>query len=323
MLGGPCLLVLASLLAPFGSGPLAPPPDAIELDPVGARPEAPPAASLEAPAPPTLPLALDPLRVSSISLATLLAAELPGGHGFGPPPTQKEQAGGGTVAGPAGGSPEPSSAPTRHPDGPDRVGPSARPAAAPGPHLVLGTARIHGQPVSQDPGPAAALGALAGLVAIGLHHRLTKEKVLEHPARREILALLEQRPGVGTAEVARHLEVCYRTARHHLAKLARFDLVAQAETDGGPRWCLPSDVGRLREPLAPREARLLALITEEEGLHLSELARRLQLAKATAKHTLDGLTERGWITDERIGPLRRFFPTEAGREWIDRGTDRG
>lgn len=167
--------------------------------------------------------------------------------------------------------------------------------------------------------PASAAAAVAvGLAAIGLYHRISKDRLLDHPARQRIVALLEAEPGLTTSEVAERLDVCYRTARHHLEKLARFDLAVADPEGRARRWCLPGQAGSLPAPLSEGERAVLGLVSSAEGVHLSEIARRLDAAKATVKHRLDRLAERGWIEDQRVGPLRRFFATEDGLERLGR-----
>lgn len=183
------------------------------------------------------------------------------------------------------------------------------------------TAGVHarGQALDEDARRAQAIGLAIGLLAIGLYHRLTKDEVLDHPSRRRILSALEEKPGLGTNEVADRLDVSYRTARHHLEKLAEFGLVAAAGEDRRCRWCLPGDAGAVPEPVTEEQERVLELVDREQGLHLSEIARRLGMAKATAKFQLDQLAERGLVDDEEVGPLRRFAPTDAGRERLSTG----
>jgi DNA-binding transcriptional ArsR family regulator len=169
-----------------------------------------------------------------------------------------------------------------------------------------------GEGVAERPALLAS-SLLVGLAAVGLYHKLSKDRALEHEARRRILELLDAEPDLGTTDVADELDVAYRTARHHLEVLERFDLVARVKRRGRWRWARPEDAEALDEAEVPAVQReLLALLEEEPGLHLSELARRLDGAKATVKHHLDRLAERGAVRDERVGPLRRFYPAESG-----------
>lgn len=192
-----------------------------------------------------------------------------------------------------------------HPIPPATTGPTVTP------HAVTERPGIHG--VEEAAGPSAtAAGLLAALAAIGLYHRLTKKRLLAHEGRQRILEMLADQPGMGTPEVAKALGCCYRTARHHLDKLAAFDMVVCQRLGSRTVWSLPTAAGRARAQLSDHAARLLDALRQEPGLHLSGLARKLSISKATAKHHLDKLVERGLVEDSRIGPLRCFSVTEDG-----------
>ncbi len=178
------------------------------------------------------------------------------------------------------------------------------------------SASVHGEQVPWPEKAGQAAGVLAGLVAIALYHKLTKDRALDHPRRREILSLIDDQGPMSAADIARALGVCYRTARHHLDKLARFDLLCSHGNRGELLWHLPDQPTATLERLAPGQRRTLALLADEPGIHLSELARQLGAAKATVKYQLDQLEEKGLIGDERVGPLRRFFLTEDGSALI-------
>lgn len=197
-----------------------------------------------------------------------------------------------------------------HPD--QRTGPTSQGEAV---HAAPSDSRSLGRAVSAE-SAAVTASVLAGLAAAGLYHKLSKKEALEHPARERILAMLDEDPGLGTTDVADDLDVCYRTARHHLEVLARFDLVVRSKQRGACRWARPGDAQAVRQPEVPEtQRRVLDLLDEEPGLHLSAIARRLDLAKATVKLHLDRLSEDGRIVEEEVGPLRRFEPAgETARD---------
>lgn len=179
------------------------------------------------------------------------------------------------------------------------------------PHPVTDEPGLHAAEHAALP-PATAAGLLVALAAIGLYHRLTKKRLLAHPGRQRILELLAEEPGMGTPQIAEALGCCYRTARHHLDKLAAFDMVTCQKMGHRTVWSLPRDTGRARQRATGRGADILEALAQEPGLHLSGLARRLSISKATAKHNLERLIERGLVEDERLGPLRCFRLTEDG-----------
>lgn len=227
---------------------------------------------------------------------TLLEAALPG------PGSALVPDRGGPGAGPEPTAPAPAPAPApehRHAGGPSRTpGPTVHAHAAPHAAPALEARRV-------EPAPVAAAGGLAiGLALLALYHHLTKERVLEHPARRRLLELLDAEGALSTAEAARALEVSYRTARHHLEILLAFDLARAHPERGVLRWSRPGC--RPAPSLTPGEERVLAHLETEEGLHLSGLARALGLAKATVKLHVDHLVAHGLVEDDRVGPLRVF-----------------
>lgn len=319
MLGGPLALVLVTLsLAAPCAGPLCtvdtvpeiPPPTlddpSADLDP-DPSPLDPPVDATEAVA--SLRTQLDPLFEAALPTLTPLEGTdrlpLPAAwpsSSLDPTPTR---------------TPAPAADPVdAHHAPPDaRTGPTVEAIPEQDPHSATPQrAQVQGAPIDER-APSRAAAALAlGLATIGLYHRLTKDRVLEHPTRRRLLELLATTPGLTTSQLAEALEVGYRTARHHADMLATFDLLVADDRHGATRWSLPRDAGDLPAPISEAERELLSLLAEAGGLHLSEIARRLDAAKATVKHRLDKLTSRGWARDERVGPLRRFFPTDDGLE---------
>lgn len=335
MLGGPAALLLASLAlagpCTGASCPIGVPADALDATGAGlddASPRLPPPLPVdldELPAPPdtSLDIELDPLAPA---LDALARAELPPDrpetrllpphqlHLVGPADTT------GAVPAPTA-RPEPSTPSLAHAARAQAPTPSLTADPVDGEHAPRPAAtRVTGAPIDGADPQRTALALIAGLAAIGLYHRLTKDRVLDHPTRQRILALLDEAPGQTTGELADTLDVSYRTARHHAEMLAAFDLAISLDQDGAERWCLPGDAQDLPAPLDETGRRVLELLDQEEGVHLSEIARRLEMAKATTKYQLDRLTEQGWVEDERVGPLRRFTATPTGRDRLDAET---
>lgn len=318
MLGGALAIVLALAAPTLGACPPAVCADApapvevgpgpLEIEPLEGSPPVPGSA-----VPDPLPAAIDrPHAIHRLVEAHLPGPASPAVAVDEPPlPTSPPAAEGGPSS-----TPEPA-VPTGHPTT-ERDQPTALEARPSGEDHAAHPAGVHatGQGFSEEARRAHAIGLAIGLLAIGLYHRLTKDEALEHPSRRRILSILDDDPGLGTNEVADRLDVSYRTARHHLEKLAGFGLVTMVDEDERTRWCLPADADGLAEPMTDAQASVLELVGREEGLHLSEIARRLEMAKATAKFQLDKLADQGLVEDEQVGPLRRFAPTDAGRERV-------
>lgn len=321
MLGGALAIVLALAAPTLGACPPAvcadvpalveAGPGPLEIEPLEDSPPVPDAAVPDSlPAPIERPRAID--RLVEIHLPGPESSAFPVDDGEGSASPRS------TDGGPSS-TPEPA-VPTGHPTT-ERDQPTALEARPSGEDHAAHPAGVHatGQGFSEEARRAHAIGLAIGLLAIGLYHRLTKDEALEHPSRRRILSILDDDPGLGTNEVADRLDVSYRTARHHLEKLAGFGLVTMVDEDERTRWCLPADADGLAEPMTDAQASVLELVGREEGLHLSEIARRLEMAKATAKFQLDKLADQGLVEDEQVGPLRRFAPTDAGRDRVSDG----
>lgn len=169
---------------------------------------------------------------------------------------------------------------------------------------------LTGERVDASPTQEAA-GLAVGLALIGLFHRLSRRRLLAHGSRQRILELLGEEAGLGTPEIAEGIGCSYRTARHHLDKLERHGLVVAHAVRGQYKWCLPEQATAVRRRLPAREERTLAMVADEPGLHLSAVAARLGVAKATAKVQLDRLVERGLVSEQRVGPLRCFYAADG------------
>jgi DNA-binding transcriptional ArsR family regulator len=312
----PALPVLVlSLVAASGACPAGCPAPADTLtdatpDPASALGDASPVADQTlADLDPDVDAGLDPLGL----VEELTATRLPEGQPAPPSPDggREPRAPSPSGSGQASASPSsPEPAPTPGDGHLAREDPGPR-AQGDGGHAGPAWPEAQGEAVGPR-GADLVASLLVGLAAVGLYHKLSKDRALEHEARQRILAFLAEQPGAGTTDVADDLDVAYRTARHHLEVLARFDLVTSAKRRGRWRWARPEDADEVDEGSVPEVQReLLAELEDEPGLHLSELARRLGAAKATVKHHLDLLDERGEVRDERVGPLRRFFPVDA------------
>lgn len=257
------------------------------------------------------PLPTAPIPETAL-LDTLLDATLPTpAHTAPPRPDPTLDASPTSTLDPS--SPQPPSTPT-----PDTQAPPTTPLVAgkpaPNEHAPRAqTTSVQGTPLEEVALDRAIATALATLVLIGLYHRLNKRTALKHPTRQRVLSLLEDTGGgLTTTQLAERLNVTYRTARHHVTKLQTFGLVCQINTNGPEAWALPSQAPHAKPPLPEPQRRILHTLLREGSLHLSAIARRLGIAKATAKHRLDILLESELIRDERVGPLRCFSLTPEG-----------
>ena len=64
-------------------------------------------------------------------------------------------------------------------------------------------------------------------------------------------------------------------------------------------------------PMLTSRERILALLTEEPGLHLRELPRRLGISLRAVRYHLDTLGDEAVVTPHRSGRFERWFPART------------
>ena len=202
-------------------------------------------------------------------------------------------------------APPPTAAPDEAPPAP------ARPKGAPS-----GTTA----PARAPPGAGAAPAAAAALAATAacllllpwaLYHRLRGHRLLEQDTRARLHAVLSREPGLPLARVARELAVDPKTARYHLARMARDGLVTEEGPTRARRYFLAGSVPDADRPrlVAERErAGVLAAVRAAPGETKTALARRLAIARPTLHWHLARLQRAGLVRCEREGRSVRVFP---------------
>lgn len=188
------------------------------------------------------------------------------------------------------------------------------------------------QPAQGDAGeerwdPPRALG-IAGLAVLGsvaisagtrtlssLSSRLRGRELLEHDTRRRLLEAIERRPGRRLVDVAEELDLHPATAEHHLAMLERERWIQILRRPAGT-VLLPAGHSATEAcgVLAHTHARrLLAELSDEPGLNVTELADAVGIAKSHASRLVADLEEAGFVDRRRDGRSVRFSLTERGR----------
>jgi len=116
--------------------------------------------------------------------------------------------------------------------------------------------------------------------------------ILHNDLRRRLLDRLDPCPGESVGGLARHLEVDYKTALHHVRVLERAGLLVMRRA-GRRRLCyLP---GRVAEPSPPaREAAALRAL-DAGARSPTKLARVLGIPRGTAGSLLEALAARGLV----------------------------
>lgn len=164
----------------------------------------------------------------------------------------------------------------------------------------------------------ASAGLLgAPLPAVRLYRRLRKRRILDHPARRQALDLVEELPGLTAAEVAEALDVSYHSARYHLEILAEFDEVMQRRVGGHVRFfpnhgrLSAEDAERAAALRDPTRAAVLDAVVRRDAPTTSEVGEAVGVATSTASFHLDRLEQLGLVRRVRDGMCVRHH-VEAG-----------
>lgn len=174
---------------------------------------------------------------------------------------------------------------------------------------------------------ALAVAALAAAVLVPLvllYRRLVPDEVLENENRRRALELIEQAPGATPADVARELDVDYRTARHHLDVLEEFDHVERQRTDGRIRYYenhqrYAETTKALASALDCQTRRsLLRELLGADRLSSGELARRTSVAPSTVSYHLGRLASHELVSSTEDGRETFYeLEPEAKRSLVD------
>lgn len=153
-----------------------------------------------------------------------------------------------------------------------------------------------------------------------LYRQLSAENALDHDLRSAILDRVRDAPGVTPTELADALDVTRQTVTYHVHVLEDLKFIV-TERDGGSLRLYDSRNGddQVRDLVAAlrRDGRgtILRLLRDEPGLRLSEIARRLDWHRSTAKYHADRLAEAGLV--ERNGDTGRplAVPDEILDTW--------
>lgn len=159
-----------------------------------------------------------------------------------------------------------------------------------------------------------------GFVAAGW--RLDRERVLDHPLRREIMERLQKRPGATVQELADLLGVQNARAGYHVSILRREEVVSHRMIDGRKHYFLASapvvDEQRVRKRTLVRPGkapgRVLSFLSASPGATVSQVARSLGFSTGHAHYHLSKLAGEGLLDRVRRGRYVRHYLTGLARE---------
>lgn len=168
------------------------------------------------------------------------------------------------------------------------------------------------------PGPELAVGAAASVIALGLlaplYTRRSATKLLEHPLRQRLHALVRSQPGASLAELAASTGRTRAIVDYHLRLLERSGAV-WSRREGRVRRCYPRGqaVGPpgARSALEHPKGRALAdLVAGAPGITLGDAAQRAGLSPSLASWHLERLVATGAVRRERAAGRVRFYPSK-------------
>lgn len=157
-------------------------------------------------------------------------------------------------------------------------------------------------------------------VGLPLYSRLSKDELLDNDTRRRVYEVLQEDPGLRLSEVARRADCSTSTARYHLRRLKREDMVRAAGEPRMQRWFPAGDMGT---QAMEREA-VLAIgssrevydaIRDNPGASLGEIAEAVGTSSPAAHKVVKRLVDAGLVVKERDGRrvALRPVPLEDGQ----------
>lgn len=156
---------------------------------------------------------------------------------------------------------------------------------------------------------------LKGLPIAGLFSRIENDRVLEHPARRTLHALVEANPGIHFQELARKAGFGRGQLEHHLRKLQAANLVSRVE--GASYTCFFARGQHDRRVMAAAPLlrsdggrAVLGVLQELPGATSRQIAARLGLSAGTVSYHVKRLREAG-LLESSGGALHL---TDTGRK---------
>ncbi|MEA3144496.1 MAG: hypothetical protein QOG31_1820 [Thermoplasmata archaeon] len=151
---------------------------------------------------------------------------------------------------------------------------------------------------------------------LGLFSRLKEPEVLGHPARQQLLQLIEAEPGIHFKEMARRTGLPNGSLVHHLETLRRGGQVVARPAGGYTLYFLgahvPAGSAETASALKADGARkILDAVRQQPGLSSADVAARCGLQPSTVTYHVQRLQAAGLLTGLRDGRAVRLHPVEA------------
>lgn len=157
-------------------------------------------------------------------------------------------------------------------------------------------------------------------VGLPLYSRLSKDELLDNDTRRRVYEVLQEDPGLRLSEVARRAGCSTSTARYHLRRLKREDMVRAAGEPRMQRWFPAGDMGAQameREAVLDigNSREVYRAIQAHPGASLGEIADAVGTSSPAAHKVVQRLVDAGLVVKERDGRrvALRPVPPEDGQ----------
>lgn len=162
---------------------------------------------------------------------------------------------------------------------------------------------------------ASALAMLRGRV----QYRATQKKnLMEHPLRSELLANVNQTPGLTLSRLRHRLGCSWGTIQYHMGLLEEAGIV-RAANEGRRKRVFPGDMESEQFKLLAvlERGRMWELgmrVARSPGAIQKDLTDELDMSRKTFRSYMDRLTSMGLVDEVPDGRFRNYFPTDSLRE---------
>jgi predicted transcriptional regulator len=158
------------------------------------------------------------------------------------------------------------------------------------------------------------IGVCAG---ISLPGSADRQRLVEQPMRRRLLALIETHPGIHASELCREAGEPWGTVQYHLSLLHKGELVHAIDA-GRERRFFPSETDPAKaRPLAlltqGRRPEIAAFIRANPGARQVDVCEALGISRKTFRNSVMPMMAEGLVAEKRGLQSNRYFPL-AGLE---------
>lgn len=148
-----------------------------------------------------------------------------------------------------------------------------------------------------------------------LYAKLSRDKLLKHDTRDEIIAFVEQNPGVVTEEIRAQMAIGWGTVVYHLSALEHHGHLVSQKTGRHRSWFRPGTASAAHKPAlavlrSAAARRVFETVRDEPGLTQQEVAERIGVTHGAVIFQANRLQKVDLLRKEREGRHVRYFPGE-------------